>query len=404
MIPPNIVWIWWDAIRRDRLSYFGYKRETTPFVDGLAKEGWVFHQAISQSYWSPPSWYSMFTGLYPHQHGMTMGNAVQETASVSPVPQVEILPETLRNMGYDTWCVTGGSWAEGIGLARGFDHFYGYRGFYTSTGHGWGGRKVDRIKKVFTPRSPFFLSVGFRDIHSNYDVPAGFQKWAKTRSLDTSPGPYYTTDDPSWTDVECQEVQDRYDEAVYYEDHVTGQLISWLQDQGLMENTVVIVNGDHGEALCDRWFQDRYLFEHTCTLYDEIIKVPLVVWGSGFSHQDIAEPTELRRLYDMVMGIANNKRLHSSDLSSEYTLSWASYPKVIAQHCRRHKRDYDNPYLFSPKLALRSARWKYINVDRVGEELYDLQEDPGETQNIFDADDARVEKAKVELAARDIGR
>lgn len=380
-------------MRRDRLSYFEYKRETTPFMDKLAREGWVFDQAISQTYWSPPSHYTMLTGLYPYQHGATQMTA-QAGGSIKPLPKVKLLPEILHDLGYNTWTFTGCSWTSPrSGLTRGFDHFFGFQSFLASPGAGWGGRKLKKLKENFkSAQKPFFLLMSLRDTHCDYDVPEKFRQWAKTRSLDTRPDVYYAGHNPKWTKTDCQEMNDRYDESVLYEDYITHQLVDWLGDNGFMDNTVIIFCGDHGEALCDRRFQDRYLFEHTCVLYDEIIRVPLVVWGPGFSHREIVGPVELRKVYDLALSIAKGQCIQPKEMESTYTLSWISYPKIIADIWRRRRPGYDNPYIFSPKLAVRSSKWKYIKVDRVGEELYNLQDDPGETTNIFEPQHPEVLK------------
>jgi arylsulfatase A-like enzyme len=313
---------------------------------------------------------------------------------MNPLPTVTTLPEILRGMGYDTWMFSGGSWAERSGLARGFNHFFSHRSFFASPGVGWGGRVLRVLQNTFgSALRPFLLAVFLRDTHAGYAVPEKFRRWAKTRSLkNIQPDIYYTGPDPGWTEADCQEINDRYDESVLYEDYVTHQMIAWLDANGFMENTIIIFCGDHGEALCDRWFQDRYLFEHTSVLYDEMIRVPLVVWGPGFSTQEITGPVELRSLYKLILDIAQNRQVQSETMVSPYTLSWTTYPKYIATVWQQRKPGYDNPYLFSAKLAVRSSEWKYIKVDRVGEELYDLQKDPGETTNTFDPQHTEVLK------------
>lgn len=369
-------------MRRDRLSYFGYHRETTPFVDSLAREGWVFDQAISPTYWSTPAHYSMLTGLHPHQHGAHQ-EAADDNKRIHPMPQMELLPVTLKGMGYDTWLISGGSWMKPAGLTRGINHYYDFDLFGNSPG--WGDRMVDTVQRDFKAKKPYFLLIDFRDIHVDYHVPDRFRKWTDKRNLYTSPTEYYCRTKHPWNAAHCQEVNDRYDQAVFYEDHVTRRLMDWLCDKKLLINTIVIICGDHGEALCDRQFQGHPLFEHTCVLYDEIIRVPVVVWGAGIMHKEIKPPMGTRKLYDLVLGAAQGKIPIPESLTSKYTLSWTTHPKHIARIFRRMKPGYDNSYIFSPKLAARSNDWKYIKVDRSGEEMYHLAVDPGETKNVTEA-------------------
>ncbi|MEZ4671057.1 MAG: sulfatase [Anaerolineae bacterium] len=118
---PHILFIVLDTMRRDRLSLYGYPRQTSPELDSLAQDAAVFDRAVAAAQWTIPSHTSMFTGLYPSTHGVTQADSV--------VPnQYPMLAELLRQGGYHTaaFCNNPLVGVLNNGLQRGFDRFYNY--------------------------------------------------------------------------------------------------------------------------------------------------------------------------------------------------------------------------------------------------------------------------------------
>jgi len=392
----NIILVAWDGLRYDHCSIYGYERKTTPFLDLIAKQGWIFNQAISHSYWSLPSHYSVCTGKYPYEHGALMENTKLD-GTVTPLPNQPLLAETLKGMGYSTWSYMDGSWVtDRSGLSRGFDHFYEYTLFRDPPIEGWGGRLLNKLFDTFEPQEPFFLWVGTRDNHVPFNVPKEFEVYAKSRRLETRPDQYYTGS-VIWGEEECQEAKDRYDEGVHYQDHNLNLLWAWLEEKGYLEDTAFIFYGDHGEAMCDRWMGDRYLFEHTCVFYDELLHVPLIVWAPDLAPQQIDCQVELKKIYNIVLDLAGHKESDPADYHSPYAISQASYPKIISYIWKQSNPEYDSPYIFSEKVSVRTSEWKYIHTKRWGEELYDLTADPKERENIFNPNSPEVKVAKAQL-------
>lgn len=112
---PNILLIVWDTVRADRLGIYGNPRQTTPMLDEWAQRARVF-DCTSASNWTAPSHASMFTGLYPSEHGVT-----NQRATLSP--RESTLAELLSGSGYETYLFSANPIvSSGTGLARGFMH------------------------------------------------------------------------------------------------------------------------------------------------------------------------------------------------------------------------------------------------------------------------------------------
>ena len=118
---PHILFIVLDTMRRDRLSLYGYPRETSPHLDAFAQGAAVFERAVSAAQWTIPSHASLFTGLYPSTHGLTQADGVLSG-------QYPLLAQVLREGGYHTaaFCNNPLVGVLNNGLQRGFDQFYNY--------------------------------------------------------------------------------------------------------------------------------------------------------------------------------------------------------------------------------------------------------------------------------------
>jgi len=373
----NIVLLAWDCARRDHCSLYGYDRETTPFLDSIEPK-LVYDQAISQSFWSLPVAYTVFTGKYPWQHGATMRTAggPHRAQTFTDWRRNKLLPQMLQEVGYSTWCYSDNSWIDPATDIRGFDHFYDYRLFQQSP-EGRGGRVVDKVIDTFRPEKPFFFFSHWLDAHDPYHVPEQFFQWASDRSLHTNVNLYFTERLP-WGEKEFGQLRDRYDEAMVYMDYQLKRLVEWLSAEDYAEDTIFILYGDHGE-----YFGEHGLYHHTCMLYDEVLRVPLVVWGEGIKSKVNYDQIELRYVFNMV---AHETGLSERSVGLDpYAVSSVDFPNLIMQDYWMVDALYDNPKLFSPKVSVRTPEWKYIRSLR-GDEFYDLTQDPREQNNIYHPD------------------
>jgi len=266
----NVVMLVMDTTRFDHLGLPGYPKDTPPFLDSLAADAVVFDRAYSGSSWTAPSTASIFTSLYPDQHGVTSGccfyQRVREKEPelrLNRLPSaVETLPEMMRAAGYRNFCAAdNANIRERVGFARGFDHF---------AGTSYAGGEALNIqlgtwkKELRSGEGPFFLYAQDMDAHEPYHEQE----------------PYYQLE--GMVAKGFVKGAARYDSELRYLD----ELLRWLFDEhGLDENTLVKLTADHGEE-----FGDHGGNGHDGGLYEELVHVLLFVIGRNSCVQLDFEP------------------------------------------------------------------------------------------------------------------
>jgi arylsulfatase A-like enzyme len=285
-LPPNVVMIVIDTLRADRLGSYGYSRPTSPNIDALAGESCLFENAVSQSSWTGPSIASLFTSMYPSQHGMvdfksSLGDALPTLAGV------------FRASGYTTLGVSANFTfiSPNKGFSRDFDAFEvlsrppepGEKAEIYGTNSVAGGEVTERVFSLLAEEraDPFFLYVHYMDPHSSYDPPASF----KSRFVTDYNGPIDGSTEQLQEIVRGEleigsedivHLQSLYDAEVAYVDAEVGRLLDHLRAIGVYEDSIVVLLSDHGEE-----FMDHGSFFHMFTLYREQIHVPLIFRKPG---------------------------------------------------------------------------------------------------------------------------
>jgi len=268
---PNVLLISIDTLRADHLGYNGYYRDTSPFLDGLARTGVSFQEAISSSPWTLPSHTSLLTGLYPKNHG------VKDENTHIP-PGIILLAEYFRANGFSTEGIVNSVYlSERYGFGKGFDNFR-----YIPENYGAEFVIEAALSYLQTKKkNRFFLFLHFYDLHSDYSpgpdyknlfnvnkggrVPAttaALQGFRKGQIKITSSDMEYIV---GLYDAEIRELSDKLE--IFF---------NKLKTLNVLENTLVIITSDHGEE-----FLDHGGVLHGRTLYDELIRVPLIFWGPG---------------------------------------------------------------------------------------------------------------------------
>lgn len=287
---PNVVLISVDTLRADRLSLYGYQRDTSPVLDRWARESaTVFTSAVAQSTWTLPSHVSMLSGVDTFHHGI---NFYEQSAGAS----LRFLSEILRDAGYFTMAATGGALLHPrYGFIQGFDRYRYYSGNRAS-----GEEISDGLGRVLQwvqegPDTPFFLFFHTYEVHTPWrsrqphyrrfsDLPPvedlrisvpdprpeeGFLGKIEASNLDLR-GPLPGDGSRSALDL-LAIAGAAYDSGIAYTDERLGELFAKLESAGLAENTVVVFTSDHGELLGEHdVIGHRYL-------YEENILVPLVI-------------------------------------------------------------------------------------------------------------------------------
>jgi len=281
----NLLLVSIDTLRADHVSAYGYGRHTTPNIDALAEDGVLFRNAVSATMWTLPSHATMLTGLHPDQHGAT-----DEAAPTAIPAEVLTLAERLRAAGYRTGGFAGGRWVhERFGFDSGFDDW--------ATDDDWGqsiqdaAHRFEQVRQWIDTDShaPFFAFAHVYQVHSPYDPPPPYDslyspdvgRFDRARlAMPFDHGPLPT---PSELDAQIA----LYDGDLRYTDDRLGELIRWMDDRGVLDDTLVIVTADHGEE-----FLDHSQVGHG-TLHGEVIRVPLVLHHpalAAWAEREVTQP------------------------------------------------------------------------------------------------------------------
>ena len=269
---PNVLLITIDTLRADRLGAYGSETTRTPHIDRLAREGIVFENALAAAPMTRPSHFSLFTSVYPRDHG-SLNNQIPLRGGIP------LLPEAFRQGGYQTAAVTATArlLGNGSGLERAFDVLLQAQStqepadVVVPKGQEWLGQR--------DPDRPFLLWLHLFDPHMPYEPPPRFRPDPKDdigRGLETVRHSDLAEIASSHGDDLPREAFDRalalYAGEVEYVDHWIGVLMEGLRAQGVLDRTVVVFTADHGEC-----FENGSYFEHGNCLYEGAVRVPLIL-------------------------------------------------------------------------------------------------------------------------------
>jgi arylsulfatase A-like enzyme len=275
--PPNVVLFVLDAARADHIGSYGYPRDTTPHIDRLAERGTLYRQAISDASYTFASVAALFTGQPPDESGILAREPLGEERL--------LIAESAQEHGFRTYAYSENPYVTGtFGLSQGFeeaDEALSLPAIIAARGHIPEVDSEARIAKAIAfarepDERPFFLYVHVLRPHNPYSPPKGFPR-KFSEGVDAKLG---TTENLTQVDVGklpltpalAQRLIALYDDNLRYGDALFGILHQALADSGLLANTVVIVASDHGEA-----FKEHGRMLHSTTVFEEMIRVPLIV-------------------------------------------------------------------------------------------------------------------------------
>ena len=395
----NAVLIVVDTLRRDHLGAYGYARDTSPAIDALAAEGIRFERAYSTSSWTAPSVASMLTGLYPSAHRVVRPKTALPEA-------VATLPETLRQAGFATaGVVSNRIIGRRNGFDRGFDWFDQEQAKgghdYEST-EGVSETAIRFLQKLSSSEQPFFLFVHFFDPHYSYrrHPEAGFAAERVGRLDGDEAIQELRRLGPILSDNEIAFLRDLYDEEIHYTDRGVARLIATLQELGHNEDTLIVFTADHGEE-----FLERGWLGHTRTLYDELVRVPLILRMPGpIVRSVIAEPVSLTSLPATIL------ELLGLDVPEAYRgeslVPLLADPSAVPRDGPLIEVDFaaalaQNAPKTAKKQALVEGRFKIIRDELAQSiELYDVVSDPGERTDLAASQPLRRQALSEALDAR----
>jgi len=368
-----------DTVRQDSLGCYGCPRDPTPNLDALAADGAKFDQAITPSGWTLPAIASLLTATWPTIHG-AVGRFGSTTRLRDEVPTA---PEILRERGFRTTGFANSAFVSPMfGVDRGFDVFDGKYAFNRT--HRRADETIDAVLPHLTrrgSRSNFYM-VHLFDGHLDYDPPpehlARFvSEWATPRP------PLSVWDCRELLGMEgskrggSRHVRGVYQGEVSFMDAEVGRLVETLKVQGRYEDATIVVVSDHGEE-----FLDHGSFEHGHTLYDELIRVPLIIKLPGrLDVRGTVIEAQVRTL-DVMPTI-----FELCGIPVPVTFDGISLLSMILGHDRVPRFAYAEDMLYGPdRISGGDGRYKVVQSERPGFsdelELYDLEEDPGERRNL----------------------
>jgi len=391
--PPNLVLVSIDTVRADHLEAYGYERSTAPNLTALARDGVLFEDAISQASWTLPSMATLFTSLYPSQHGAVRGNHRLSG-------EVWTVAEALRERGYRTLGVASHLFVgKRRGFAQGFDVFdqsqvRGHDAVTSSALTEIAVKMLGEHRDEGTGQ-PFFLWVHYFDPHFSYmrHPEFGFADGYDGELGERIP---YTAlkrrnDAGRVSRADALYASAAYDEEIAHTDAQLGILLAELEK--LRGETVVVVTADHGEA-----FLEHGRFFHQ-DLYDEVVRVPLVLGGAiprELRGRRISGAVELASVPRTLMSLAgvSDSPFQGRDLMA-VALEGASGGVAFSEAMRPFFLD------FGRKASISRDGWKLIHsLDQGTYELYDRRTDPAEqVDRIADSSEA-VHEIRTELMAK----
>lgn len=337
---PNVVIILIDTLRADHCSVYGYNRETTPHMKGIAEGGLKLEYHFANSPWTKPSTASIISGLYPTAHGSRIGQFEDLENQVSPVvevlnPRVKTMAEILKENGYITYAfVTNYHLTPEFGYAQGYDHYYfAPEGSDIHVVCRKDKKLVETAMKKLRKNKgkPLFIWCHLMAVHG-YRFPREFDKFQPEDSTPIPPGAEQTEIVENFKSIE-EAVAD-YDNSILYTDHLVGEFFDFILKYA--PNTIFIVTSDHGEE-----FYEHGGFEHARTLYNEILKVPCIIWGPGVPtgvFTGISDTIDLLPTIMKNVGIEVSGDLRGQPIFSKNKIS-GEYEKVIFAE-QHHRGDY----------------------------------------------------------------
>ena len=396
----NVLLIAIDTLRADRLGCYGHHRQTSPQIDAIARKGTLFEEFIAPFIPTHPGFTTMFSGRDVFDHQIVAQGGKQE-----PPEQIRFLPEILRDHGYFT--------AAADNLGRWFDRGYDmYQTFHWNRDPTRPWRKAEAVNETAfdildaceAQDAPWFAYLHYWDPHTPYLPPAPFDRMFY-HGDETDPGKssatpmmegypafdsYFSDWMPSLTDIAFPKRQ--YDAEIAYCDAALSHIFTRLKHMEGGDDTLLIITSDHGEELDEH----QMYFDHH-GLYETNMHVPLIMhYPELFSggdripgmtlHQDLA-PTILHAL-DMP------EAAEEADMRGTSLLDYAG----AKEHGGTREFAYICECSWMKKRGIRTGQYKFFESlydelhNRPQYELYDLQQDPMEQNNLADDSPELVER------------
>lgn len=435
---PNVLLVVWDTVRADHLSLYGYARETTPQLDAWAAEARVFENAMSSASSTVPTHASLFTGLLPSEHGAHAAHQWLDD-------RFDTLAERFQASGYRTYL-----WASNphIGAAKNFA-----QGFEREE-HPWDPPRRAEAQRIVAAKSsrgddhsraaaraqradatwplasagdlaadgllgfleeieddePWFAFLNYMEAHRPY-LPT--EESRRALMDDTQLDRSYAIE-ATWPriwahvfgvqrfpDDDVTVMRAMYDASLRDLDRLFAELRGRLAARGALEDTIVVLTADHGELL-----GEHGLLDHQYSLYQPLVRVPLVVWAPGRIDAGRSDaPVMTLDVHATLLEMAGIETAERESLLAPHSdrVRLAEYPAIFAKPFQsvagRNREAATEPFRRRLR-ALSSGEFKLIEGEDGAHELYDLSQDPDEQNDLSEAAPATRERLRDALYER----
>lgn len=348
--PRRVMLVFVDTQRADHLGVYGYDRPTSPALDAFARDAVVFDAARSTAPWTLPSARSLLTGRYPEYWDRS-----------------ETLPDALRARGFAT-----AVFASNVFLSVNFDMQRGW-GRHSLHFHAPAGEMVDRALAWLERQEgrDVLLMLQFMDPHLPYQEPAAYRKRFAGAAPDALGEHFlrpWVVNGPELSAGERDYVRGRYDNNVRYVDDELGRLFGRLR-----ESDIVVYFSDHGEE-----FWDHGGFEHGHSLYDELLRVPLVLRAPGVAPARVEGPVSL---LDVAPTVAELLGLPFEG-DGVSLLPALRGDEAFGFALLQRKLAFGHPLYGDARWGVLLGSEKYV-TSAGGEHLFNLARDPGEHTDLW---------------------
>ncbi len=403
---PNVLLLTIDSLRPDHLGCYGYEKPTSPWIDRISREGVLFRNAIAQGGWTSPPMVSVFTGLYPSTHGVE--------GRTDAFPCVAQAPLTC-------WQEAGYRIPASPGLYG--EANYSGLGFQSDPGYD------NTLEKLFAwvrkhGSQPFFswFHMG-KTVHLPYNPDEAYlDLFLPEGGLGLTPEQEERLDVVRTrviipTGSVAFEENDRpgilalYNGEIRTADDMVGRIYTFLEEQGILDNTVIILTADHGEELLERGSIGHASTNWTGNVYEETLHVPLIIrypraLTPGTVIGPVVETLDILPTLHEMFGIPCWLPFQGKSLLPLLSGDDSGWPgtafsenTLCGYQCARV------PEKAPVRLhAVRSGPWKLIATHRPEHThfaLHNLESDPGEKKNVLDAHPAVALRLKGMLSHHD---
>jgi arylsulfatase A-like enzyme len=402
----NVLFVSFDALQAAHVGSLGNPRNVTPTLDKIAKKAFNFRHCYSVASWTVPASMTWFTGVYPSEHGLTNKFAVYQPPNVKLAnlkelsPHLVTLAEIMKRQGYATVAFTGNAGVSGnFGYEQGFDIYdhelekFGSLKDSTSKAIAW--LKTNRHKK-------FFLFLHGYDCHGQHSPAAGYdyryvdktydrrytgseqeQERLREEGLDKAQLTLRDEDVRFWRAI--------YDEKISRADEHFQRFLREFDKLGIADKSLLVITSDHGTE-----FYEHRRFDHGFTLYDEQLRVPLIIQLPGqrsgkLLPDRVSSIDVMPTILDLLDVPEGRQQVRGHSLV-------ATFRGEVVQRDVFAETDYRQ---FTYKRAIIAPDgWKLIyTLESKARELYDLKADPGEQKNLADVEKGLADELERRLFA-----